>query len=106
MIKIKTTRPISARIADIGAGRREYNIRTIDMKTQFNPGDKVAFSQAVIRRTNDGTRARGTVVSAGADVVAVDFAGTWIAHENGGTVRHVPTANLTKIQPNGVILSD
>jgi hypothetical protein len=73
------------------------------MKTQFNLGDKVAFSQAVIRRTNDGMRARGIVVSAGADVVAVDFAGTWIAHENGGTVRHVPAANLTKIQPNGVI---
>ena len=31
MIKIKTTRPVGARIADIGAGGREYNIRTIDM---------------------------------------------------------------------------
>jgi hypothetical protein len=39
-------------------------------------------------------------------VVAVDFAGTWIQHENGGTVRHVPAANLTKIQPNGVIFSN
>ncbi len=76
------------------------------MKTQFSVGDKVAFSQAVIRRTNDGMRARGTVVSAGADVVAVDFAGTWVAHENGETVRHVPAANLTKIQPNGVIFSN
>jgi hypothetical protein len=76
------------------------------MKTQFNPGDKVAFSQSVIRRMNDGTRARGTVISAGADVVAVDFAGTWIQHENGGTVRHVPAANLTKIQPDGVIFSN
>ena len=76
------------------------------MKTKFSVGDKVAFSQAVIRRTNDGTRARGTVISAGADVVAVDFADTWIRHENGGTVRHVPAANLTKIQPNGVIFSD
>ena len=76
------------------------------MKTQFKTGDKVAFAQAVIRRTNDGTRARGTVVSADANVVTVDFAGTWIPHENGGTVRHVPAANLTKIQPDGAIFSD
>jgi heme A synthase len=76
------------------------------MKSKLNMGDKVAFSQAVIRRTNDGTRARGTVVSVTANVVAVDFAGTWISHEDGGTVRYVPIANLTKIQPNGVIFSD
>lgn len=76
------------------------------MKTQFKAGDRVTFSQAVIRRANDGTRARGTVVSADANVVAVDFAGTWIPHENGGTVRHVPAVNLTKIQPNGIIFSD
>jgi heme A synthase len=69
-------------------------------------GDKVAFSQAVIRRTMDGTRARGTVVSVMGNTAAVDFAGTWIAHEDGGTVRYVPTANLTKIQPNGVIFSN
>ena len=35
MIKIKTTRPVGARIADIGAGGREYNIRTIDMNKLF-----------------------------------------------------------------------
>jgi len=69
-------------------------------------GDKVAFSQAVIRRTMDGTRARGTVVSVTGNTAAVDFAGTWVAHEDGGTVRYVPTANLTKIQPNGVIFSN
>jgi hypothetical protein len=31
MIKIKTTRPVGARIADIGANGREYNIRNLDM---------------------------------------------------------------------------
>ena len=31
MSKIQSTRPVGARIADIGAGGREYNIRTIDM---------------------------------------------------------------------------
>jgi hypothetical protein len=35
MIKIKTTRPVGARIADIGAGGREYNIRTVDMNKLF-----------------------------------------------------------------------
>ena len=35
MIKIKTTRPVGARIADIGANGREYNIRTIDMNKLF-----------------------------------------------------------------------
>jgi hypothetical protein len=73
---------------------------------KFAAGDKVAFSQAVIRRTMDGTRARGTVVSVTGNTAAIDFAGTWIAHEDGGTVRYVPTANLTKIQPNGVIFSN
>lgn len=31
MLKIKTTRPVGARIADIGANGREYNIRNLDM---------------------------------------------------------------------------
>jgi len=73
---------------------------------KLNTGDKVAFSQSVIRRTPDGTRARGVVVSVTANTAAVDFGGTWIAHEDGGTVRYVPLANLTKIQPNGVIFSN
>ena len=74
--------------------------------TKLTIGDKVAFSQAVIRRTMDGTRARGTVVSVTGNTAAIDFAGTWIAHEDGGTVRYVPVANLTKVQPNGVIFSN
>lgn len=31
MLKIKTTRPVGARISDIGANGREYNIRNLDM---------------------------------------------------------------------------
>jgi hypothetical protein len=31
MIKIKTTRPVGARISDIGANGREYNVRNLDM---------------------------------------------------------------------------
>lgn len=76
------------------------------MKSKLTIGDQVAFAQAVIRRTNDGSRARGTVVSVSGNTVGVDFKGTWIAHEDGGTVRYVPTANLTKILPNGVIFSN
>jgi hypothetical protein len=43
------------------------------------------------------------VVAVDGPVVAVDFGGTFIPHENGGTVRYVPEANLTKILANGVI---
>ena len=46
---------------------------------------------------------RGVVVAVDGPVVAVDFAGTWMPHENGGTVRHVPAGNLTKIMTNGVV---
>ena len=73
---------------------------------KFSINDKVAFARAVVRRVgHDKTTAdaRGVVVAVDGPVVAVDFAGTWRAHENGGTVRHVPAANLTKILANGVI---
>ena len=73
---------------------------------KFSVNDKVAFSRAVVRRVgHDKTTAdaRGVVVAVDGPVVAVDFGGTWRAHENGGTVRHVPAANLTKILANGVI---
>ena len=69
-------------------------------------GDKVAFSQNVIRRTMDGSNARGVVVSVSDKTAAIDFKDTWIKHEDGGTIRHVPIANLTKILANGVIFSD
>ena len=73
---------------------------------KFSIGDKVAFHRDVVRRvgldkhTGD---ARGTVVAVNGPVISVDFKGTWIKHEDGGTVRHVPAANLTKILANGVV---
>lgn len=76
------------------------------MISKLTIGDKVAFSQAVIRRTQDGSKARGVVTGISKTTAAVDFGGTWIEHEDGGTIRYVPIANLTKIQPNGVIFSN
>ena len=73
---------------------------------KFSINDKVAFARAVVRRVGHDKAtagARGVVVAVDGPVVAVDFAGTWRAHENGGTVRYVPAANLTKILANGVI---
>ena len=73
---------------------------------KFSINDKVAFARAVVRRVGHDKAtadARGVVVAVDGAVVAVDFGGTWRAHENGGTVRHVPAANLTKILANGVI---
>ena len=73
---------------------------------KFSINDKVAFARAVVRRVGHDKAtadARGVVVAVDGPIVAVDFAGTWRAHENGGTVRHVPAANLTKILANGVI---
>ena len=72
---------------------------------KFSVGDRVTFSRDVVRRLgcdkNVGD-ARGRVVDVNGPVVSVDFAGTWVRHENGGTVRHVPAGNLTKILANGV----
>jgi len=73
---------------------------------KFSIGDKVAFSRDVVRRVGldkDTGGARGVVVGVNGPVISVDFKGTWVKHENGGTVRHVPAANLTKILHNGVI---
>ena len=73
---------------------------------KFSIGDKVAFHRDVVRRvgldkhTGD---ARGVVVDVNGPVISVDFRGTWVKHEDGGTVRHVPAANLTKILANGVV---
>ena len=71
------------------------------MKTsKFNIGDVVAFAPAVIARTGhnklDGD-ARGCVLSIDGAVISVDFAGTWLPHEDGGTVRYVPAANLIRV---------
>jgi hypothetical protein len=74
---------------------------------KFSIGDKVAFSRDVVRRVGFDKHtgdARGVVVDVNNPVISVDFNGTWVLHENGGTVRHVPTQNLTKILSNGATL--
>lgn len=72
-------------------------------------GDRVAFSGSVVRRTMDRLTAdaRGVVVLtySGSPIVGVDFEGSWIDHEDGGTVRHVPVANLRRVV-NGVVFRD
>ena len=72
----------------------------------FKPGDTVAFSQAVIRRTGHGASARGTVVSVHGRVARVDWRGTWIAHEDDSTVRSMPVANLTRVLASGAVFGD
>jgi hypothetical protein len=75
-------------------------------KLTFNISDKVAFARHVVARTGHNkidADARGRVVAVDGPVVAVDFAGTWNRHDDGGTVRHVPAGNLTKIMANGVV---
>jgi len=75
-------------------------------KLTFNISDKVALARHVVARTGHNkvdADARGRVVAVEGAVVAVDFAGTWIAHENGSTVRCLPAANLTKIMADGVV---
>lgn len=72
-------------------------------KLTFNVGNNVAFSSAVLKRVPDARGARGVVLEVFKDVARVDFGGTWITHEDGGTCRAVPTANLTKILPSGVV---
>ena len=73
---------------------------------KFSVNDKVAFARAVVRRLGHDkptADARGVVVAVDGPVVAVDFVNTFILHENGGTVRYVPAANLTKILANGAV---
>jgi hypothetical protein len=75
-------------------------------KLKFNVGDNVAFARHVVKRVGHDkytADARGRVVAVDGVAVAVDFAGTWAPHEDGGTVRHVPAGNLTKIMANGVV---
>ncbi len=77
----------------------------------FKPGDTVAFSQAVIRRTGHGASARGTVVSVHGRVARVDWHGTWIgivSEESGtvSTIRSIPAANLTRVLANGAVFGD
>lgn len=80
-------------------------------KSKFKPGDTVAFSQAVIRRcdvraAHGASLARGTVVDVTGPIVRVDWRGTWIPHEDGGTIRSIPSVNLTRVFANGVVFGD
>lgn len=75
-------------------------------KSTFKPGDTVAFAQSVIRRTGNGAAARGVVVDVTGPVARVDWRGTWIAHEDGGTIRSIPAANLTRVFADGVVFGD
>lgn len=73
----------------------------------LKPGDTVVFSQSVLRRCWDREAdARGTVVSVRDRIAEVDFHGTWIAHQDGGTVRTLPAANLSRVMSNGLVLRD
>jgi hypothetical protein len=82
---------------------------------EFRPGQTVAFSQAVIRRSVDQpltARARGTVVAVrgkpgiSGPIVSVDWHGSWIENEDGDTVRHIPAVNLTPVLANGAVFGD
>lgn len=78
---------------------------------KFNIGDKVAFAQSVLKRMGHDKQqadARGIVVGvmSGGKVVSVDWGGTWLPHEDGGTVRTLPAANLTKILSSGAVFGD
>jgi hypothetical protein len=63
----------------------------------MKPGTIVRFAPDVVKRL-EGVRkpARGIVLSVTGRVARVDFRGTWIPHEDGGTVRSVPLQNLVK----------
>ena len=80
------------------------------MKQIFKVGDKVAFSQSVVRRSPDQrytAAMRGIVleVQSNGHVVRVDTMGTW-PNEEGNSVRSIPTANLTHILRNGAVFGD
>jgi len=63
----------------------------------MKPGTIVKFAPDVIKRLeNMGKPARGIVLSTKGRIAQVDWQGTWIPHENGSTVRHVPLQNLAR----------
>jgi hypothetical protein len=40
-------------------------------------------------------------------MVAVDWGASWLLHEEtGSSVRHVPSANLTRVLSNGAVFGD
>jgi hypothetical protein len=71
--------------------------------------DTVAWNKATLKRTgHQYARARGVIVALelGGKIARVDWRGTWLPHEDGGTVRTVPTANLTRVFSNGIVFGD
>jgi len=71
--------------------------------TTFFLGDTVQFSDAVVKRFGHNAEcanAKGTIVAwCGPGAAKVDFAGTWIPHEDtGSTIRAVPRSNLQKVR--------
>lgn len=75
---------------------------------EFKPGDTVAFSQSVVRRVLHPmvSSARGKVIGVRWNIVSVDFGDTYIPHQDGGTVRHIPAGNLTRILASGAVFGD
>lgn len=78
------------------------------MKTA-KQNQRVAFTQAVIRRTHDQARTanmRGTILEiVDGRLARVDTHGTY-PNEDGESVRLIPLANLTPILDNGIIFGD
>lgn len=76
--------------------------------TTFAIGDRVSFALSVLKRTDRAAlRASGVVVGGcGPNAVRVDWQGTWIANEDGSTIRAVPTANLVKLRQQYTPRSD
>jgi hypothetical protein len=74
---------------------------------QFTPGQRVAFSQSVLRLAYDqleAARARGTVVDVRGGIVAVDFHGTWVQDAlTGSSVRRIPAGNLVPVLADGAV---
>lgn len=64
---------------------------------KIQPGDTVAFKASVVKRSHDAASMRATVLSVTKDIATIDHKGTWLPHENGSNVRHIPLANLTHI---------
>lgn len=65
----------------------------------IRPGDRVRLAPAVIARIEGRFRAaRGTVLAVEGRVARVDWHGSFIPHEDGGTVRSMPTANLRRVR--------
>lgn len=60
-------------------------------------GDRVRLAPAVVARIEGRFRAaRGTVLAVEGRVARVDWHGSFPLHEDGGTIRSMPVANLVR----------